>query len=406
VNPDAPSGGLSASVAPPAFDLADAICAGGAARSLAEFRRGAFYKRNGPALEKWIGQIRGGGPSIAPVAGGAERVRLVHWNIEQGKRWDRIVAAALGDPQLRDADLWTLNEVDVGTARAGNRDVARELADALGLYWVYVANFFEFTKGPGADADAPGENAVGLHGIALLSRWPLDRPGAADLPDCFDYFRLPEEKRYGARRVLWATVRHPQGEFTLATAHFEVRNTPARRATQMAGTLASLPEGPCLLAGDWNTHTFRRGSFARSAAEFLRLQRTAREELDRQLVEPWDREPSLPMAERAGFDFRRWNDSVPTARQVLAGVEEMGNLPRAARRAIQTLFRLEARTLRMRLDWIAVRGPWTAAPGGSGCWTRPDMGPEGSLASDHAPIGIDAVWGDPRGAVGAGNRHG
>ena len=289
-----------------------------------------------------------------------------------------------------DADLWTLNEVDLGTARAGNRDVARELADRLGLHWIHASCFYEFTKGPGSDASAPGENAIGLHGIAIFSRWPLDDPGSADLPDCFDYFRLPEEKRYGVRRVLWATVRHPRQPFTLATAHFEVRNLPACRARQMAGALAALPDGPCLFAGDWNTHTFRRGSLLSSAREFVRLQRTSATEIDRQLVEPRDREPSLRMVEQAGFDLGHWNEVAPTALQVLSGVEELGGLPGPVRRGLQGLFRLERRTLRMRLDWIAVRGPWTRVPGVDGAWTETALGPDGAGASDHAPIGIAA----------------
>jgi endonuclease/exonuclease/phosphatase family metal-dependent hydrolase len=389
---DLPPRRVRPDAANPGFPREEAIAAGCAAHSLAEFRRSEFYRRHGSALDEWIRRIRGGDPPQQPSPAPRNRLRLVHWNIEQGKQWDRIVAAAHGDPRLRDADLWTLNEVDLGTARVGNRDVARELAERLGFHWAYVATFFEFTKGPGEDARAPGNNAIGLHGIALLSRWPLDRPGTADLPDCFDYFRLPEEKRYGARRVLWATVRHPRGPFVLATAHFEVRNTPACRARQMEAALAALPDGPCLFAGDWNTHTFRRGSTLRSAAEFLRLKTTRAAEIDRQLVEPWEREPSLPMVERAGFDIRNWNDSVPTARQILSGVEELGRLPTLARRGVQSTFRLERRILRMRLDWIAVRGPWKPAFGEGSAWTRTNLGPEGTLASDHAPIGIDAAW--------------
>lgn len=368
------------------------------AGSLAEFRRSRFYVRHGMALEEWIRRLRGGGPAqeraVEPPDrhGEAEPLRLVHWNIEQGKCWEKILAALDETPRLRGSDLWTLNEVDLGTARAGNRDIARELAERLGLYWIHASCFFEFTKGPGDDRRAPGENRIGLHGIAIFSRWPLENPGTADLTDCFDYFGLPEEKRYGVRRVLWATVRHPRGPFTLATAHFEVRNLPLCRARQMAGSLAALPPGPCLFAGDWNTHTFRRGSFLRSAAEFVRLMRAPAPELDRQLLEPHDREPSLRLVRKAGFDLDSWNEAAPTALQVLSGVEELGGLPGFARKGIGGLFRLERRTLRMRLDWIAVRGPWKPAPGGTSAWTGTELGPEGLLASDHAPIGIEARW--------------
>jgi endonuclease/exonuclease/phosphatase family metal-dependent hydrolase len=395
LKPPASIPGASGDSPLPDFPLEEAIAAGRAAGSMAGFRRSEFYRRHGLSLESWIRRLRAGGPPNPEPPASPDRIRLVHWNIEQGKRWERIAAAASEDPFLGTADLWTLNEVDIGTARAGNRDVARELAERLGLHWVHAACFFEFTKGPGADALAPGENAVGLHGIALFSRWPLDNAGSSDLPDCFDYFTLPEEKRYGVRRVLWATVRHPRRPFTLATAHFEVRNTPSCRARQMAAALAALPAGECLFAGDWNTHTFRRGSVLRSAAEFLRLQRTPAAEIDRQLLDPRDREPALRMVERAGFDLHTWNEAAPTARQVLSGVEELDGLPSFARRAIQNRFRLDRRTLQMRLDWIAVRGDWAPIPGVAAAWTRTCLGPEGVLASDHAPIGIDAAWPRP-----------
>ena len=395
--PALPISGPAPDPSPAPFPIEEAIAASRAADTLGGFRRSGFYRRHGPALEEWLRRLRSGGPAESEQPEGSDRLRLVHWNIEQGKRWDRIVAAAGDTPWLRKADLWTLNEVDLGTARAGNRDVARELAERLGLYWIYASCFFEFTKGTGSDKSVPGENSIGLHGIAIFSRWPLDDPGSADLPDCFDYFRLPEEKRYGVRRVLWATVRHPLQPFTLATAHFEVRNVPACRARQMAGSLAALPDGPCLFAGDWNTHTFRRGSLLRSAAEFVRLQRTPASKIERQLIEPQNLEPSLRMVERAGFEIGAWNEAAPTALQVLSGVEELGGLPGPARRGIQGLFGLERRTLRMRLDWIAVRGPWTPASGGGGAWTGTDLGPDGALASDHAPIGIEALW--PGGAA-------
>lgn len=321
-------------------------------------------------------------------------MRLVQWNIQQGKRWDRLVSAMAGDPQLREADLWTLAEVDCGTVRAGNRDVAAELASVLGMHWVFVATYLEFTKALGEDALLPGENEIGLHGIALFSRWPLANPGSAPLPTIFDYYDLPEEKRYGTRRVLWATVRHPRGDFLVATAHLEVRNTPAARARQMEAALRALPSGPCLFAGDWNTHTFRRGSFLRSASEFLRIQTTSPERMRRDLLRPGDREPLLRAVERSGFDLASWNDETPTALQVLSGVEELAALPEPLRAWLARRFRLHGRTLKMRLDWIAARGGWTPAFGQPpAAWTRADLGPEGLEASDHAPIGIDAGLG-------------
>lgn len=380
----------------PSFDVRLAVAAALSARSVGEFHASAFYGRCGAELDAWIGSIRAGAPREAPAApADPERLRIVHWNIEQGKAWTAIEAALRGDPWLRGADLWTLNEVDWGMARAGNRDVVREVARLLGLHWAYVANFLELGKGPGKDREAPGENEVGMHGIALLSRWPLEDCRSAVLPDIFDTFRFAEERRYGVRRVLWARVAHPRVPFLLATTHLEVRNTPGRRRDQMRAALRALPRGePCWFAGDWNTHTFRRRGFFHSVLEFTRLQRTPAGDLERGLLAPRAREPLLEEVERAGFRLDPWNDGESTARQVLGGVEELRAIPAPLRRRFAERYSLDGRILRMRLDWIAARGPWrpVASMGGGAVRTLMEYGPEGVAASDHAPIGAEAVW--------------
>jgi endonuclease/exonuclease/phosphatase family metal-dependent hydrolase len=378
----------------PPFSLQDALHAGLSAPDRCAFHRTPFYQAHGAAFESWLTTIHSGrSPSNLPLFD-TGRLRLVHWNIEQGKAWDRLTSAIHSNPRLRDADLWTLNEVDVGTARSGNRHVIRDLADRLNLHWVFIPNYLELTKGLGDDRRAPGENSVGLHGIGLLSRWPLVDPESAQLPECFDYFGFPDEKRYGCRRVLWATVRHPRGNFRLATTHLEVRTGPRCRARQMAAALAALPDGPCWFAGDFNTHTFRRGGVIQAVQEFLRLQFTKPEEIDRQVLEAWEREPLFDHLVRGRFSFRPWNDSTPTAHQVLAGVEEMAILPAPVRSWVTRQLKLGERTLGMRLDWIAARGPWTPMTGAPAAWTAADVGPEGVAAADHAPIGIDAAWPD------------
>lgn len=375
---------------PSTFDPAEAVQAGLAAPDRNSLYDSSFYLQHGPTFEDWAKRIRAGEAAETKPSVDPDRLRFVHWNVEQGKAWEAIVAAIENDHRLRDADLWTLNEIDIGMARSGNRNVARDLANQLGLHWVSVPNYFEMTKGPGPDALAPGENEVGLHGSALFSRWPLVNPGSADLPECFDYFDFPEEKRYGCRRLLWATVKHPKGVFTLATTHLEVRASPTCRARQLEAALSALPEGDCLFAGDFNSHTFRRGGLLNVMREFLRLQRTRPEEIDRQLIEAWEREPLFDLLERNRFSYRKWNDASPTVREVLSGVDELSLLPRPVRKWMVKRFSLSGRVLRMRLDWIVARGPWM--PAADKVWTGHDLGPEGLRASDHAPIGVEAVW--------------
>src|SRR5262245_12717435 len=62
----------------------------------------------------------------APPARDPERVRAVHWNIEHGNWYPRVEQAFRSHPELVNPDLVSLNEADLGMARAANRDVASD----------------------------------------------------------------------------------------------------------------------------------------------------------------------------------------------------------------------------------------------------------------------------------------
>ncbi len=66
-------------------------------------------------------------------------------------------------------------------ARSGNRYVARELADRLGMQFAFAVEFVELSLGGEEERAALPPDAVnefGVHGGAILSRFPLERPAA------------------------------------------------------------------------------------------------------------------------------------------------------------------------------------------------------------------------------------
>ena len=154
--------------------------------------------------------LKGMGPSL----------RLVEWNIERGIEFDEIkslltdkqgflakvhseaasnTSAAKVDDQvlnaqmdlLQSADVLVLNEVDWGMKRSDYRAVAKDLADALKMNWAYGVEFVEVDpKVLGTQSfenvtnDAERKELddlfntdktrlLGLHGTAILSRYPL-----------------------------------------------------------------------------------------------------------------------------------------------------------------------------------------------------------------------------------------
>lgn len=252
-------------------------------------------------------------------------VRVGLWNIERGLNFVLIRAAltdtndferladgqsrisgprkALIESQLNDlqsADILVLNEVDMGMKRTEYRDVARELATALQMNYAYGVEFIEvdpiFALGtepvrladPQQDArlqqdlQVDRERYRGLHGTAILSRYPIRSARILRLPMCYDWYgkeakeaaklekgrrwaanrlfkeRIEREVRHGGRMALivdLAVPDSPTGEVTVVATHLENKCTPSCRRKQMAALLANLKEdtNPLVMAGDLNT---------------------------------------------------------------------------------------------------------------------------------------------------------
>src|SRR3982750_4344399 len=94
-------------------------------------------------------------------------IRVLSWNIERGAEY----AAVLGVLLKLDPDILLLQEVDRDCRRTGSRDVARDLAAALGMNWVAAGEFQEI-------GGAAHEGAAG-RGQSIPSNFPI---GDADAP--------------------------------------------------------------------------------------------------------------------------------------------------------------------------------------------------------------------------------
>jgi endonuclease/exonuclease/phosphatase family metal-dependent hydrolase len=264
-------------------------------------------------------------PHRPEVANLGPVVRVGFWNIERGLNFD-LIQAALTDTSeferlagnrkkigaarkvviesqlnnLQNADVLVLNEVDMGMKRTDYRDVARELAAALHMNYAYGAEFVEvdpvFDLGteqvhladPSEDARLQKDLNVdraryrGLHGTAILSRYPIQDARILRLPACYDWYgkeakeaaRLEKGRRWAAHRLfrerIEREIRHggrmalivdlaipesPTGEATIVATHLENKCAPSCRRKQMQALLAGVKEdsNPIVVAGDLNT---------------------------------------------------------------------------------------------------------------------------------------------------------
>ncbi len=284
---------------------------------------------------------RGVRPLFPSTAGLGRFVRVVEWNIERGLEFDAIKAAFTGAPRfarlidstayprgsarrkeilqqvelMGQADVIVLNEVDWGMKRTDYRNVVADLAAALGMNYAYGVEFVEidpialgteqFEELEKADrARIIGETRVdraryrGLHGIAILSRFRLDKvrlepfehqphdwykdelksvtlveAGKRKAGELIFREKVQREVRRGGRTMLTAEIADPAipgGRMTIVATHLEGKTKPVGRRKQLEELLARIRNeaGPVVVAGDMNTST--RDSTPLSAKQMLK----------------------------------------------------------------------------------------------------------------------------------------
>jgi endonuclease/exonuclease/phosphatase family metal-dependent hydrolase len=316
----------------------------------------------------------------------ADRVRVVQWNIEHGNWYEQVERALLTRGELAHADIVTLDEVDLGCARAGNRDVTADLCRALGLHGVWAPLFLESTVGRDDDPRmaAGRDNDEGLFGIAVLSRWPIGEVRVVELPSP-QKLQFDLERMVGRHCALIAEILRPGAPFVAVAAHLEVHRTRVHRAAQARVITEALAreERPIVLAGDFNTHTFDRGLWHSALQGASALMCMPGPALKQRLLRPdrgFARERLFDVLHEAGFRWEPYVDFLPTLLLREDRLEEAQALPGPLRHLARRVLSWAIHRGTLRLDWICGRN-WQSGTG------RTVTGLDGhDLASDHAPI--------------------
>lgn len=270
---------------------------------------------------------RGVKPLVPKTTNLGEFLRVVQWNIERGLEYDAIMSAFTNTAQftklldttyprgsskrklilqqvelMKQADVIVLNEVDWGMKRTDYRNIAADLASALGMNYAYGVEFVEvdpialglekFEELSEKDAaELAREIKVnqklyrGLHGTAILSRsslenvrlqpfehqphdWykeelesvkPLEK-GKRKAGEVVFQEKVRREVRRGGRMMLTAEIvdaRIPGGRMVVVATHLEAKTKPEGRRKQLEELLERIKsvETPVVVAGDMNTST-------------------------------------------------------------------------------------------------------------------------------------------------------
>lgn len=192
-----------------------------------------------------IHQIVGEPSRVSAIADAPREIKVVSWNIERGAEFDRILRTL----QSFDADVLLLQEADMFSRRSARRDVAKELADALGMNWLWAGEFQEIGESSG--------RRPALTGQAVLSRYPIEDPVVIPFAaQAMRRWRLsPLQPRRGGR----ITLRVRTADVLIYNAHLESWGSEKLRRKQLDEIVADQARGasdgiPVLIGGDFNNH--------------------------------------------------------------------------------------------------------------------------------------------------------
>jgi endonuclease/exonuclease/phosphatase family metal-dependent hydrolase len=328
----------------------------------------------------------------------AETISALAWNIERGIQFDGIVEALKNHEQLKDKDLLLLTELDHGMARSGNRFVAPEISQALGLNYAFAPVYIALQKGSGVESEMEGENTLSIHGLGMFSKWPMKNLHAVALPNGKDKM-WGKEKRLGHLRALVADIEHPSGTFRAVTVHLDVHCSREHRRRQMKiilDHLETLDPLPTLIGGDWNTTTFNAQSSTRAILGYWRRVLMGVGNVAKNHFPHPDRyfEKNLfSDFEKREFEYKKFNESgVGTLHYHIESIEKNTNLrdwvPEWCFKFIFWAARRVGGGVSVRLDWFAGKGIELAE--GAKPKTIGDLvTADGAPLSDHDAITLD-----------------
>jgi endonuclease/exonuclease/phosphatase family metal-dependent hydrolase len=358
-------------------------------RSTAELRALPCYREVAEHIRAVLHTVtvsRTGLPACTDLLGGLS-CRVVAWNIERGTQFAGQLEAFRRDSYLRQADVVLLVETDVGMARSGNRDVARTLAEELGFAHAFAPCYLSLVKGSGVEYEVAGANEIGLHGNAILSRYPIRRARAIRLDNGIDKMK-GREKRIGSQAALAAEIELPSGPVNFVSIHLDAHSSQRHRMRQMRQIADALEPGPAVLGGDWNTMTYDTSHALFAIVGFWRRVLMGVDFVIRNHYlhpERWFERPLFRMLERRGFDYREAN--VPgeyTSFYALEDLRAAGSLaewvPGWCFPFMRWALREHEGRCPFKLDWFATRGLRAEAPAVLHGYHH---------LSDHDPIGID-----------------
>ncbi len=295
-------------------------------------------------------------------ATGPGPLKAICWNLERGKNFEAILQTFKTSSSFQNVDLFFLTEVDWGMARSGNRNITAELGKALGYYAYFAPSYFNLTQGHGSERYIEGQNQYGLHGKAILSRYPLQNLKSVGMPNAINKLKS-KEARLGEKRALLGDLNLASEKLTLACAHLDAFSSPKMRRLQLSEVVkACVFESRVLMAGDWNTNSINSTSGATLLKSMIRqiLLPGPKKMIQGHFPYPYRKfdKPLFEMLSRNGFDYESLNEMGVGTFDLFENDQEMGMMvsdqyPRWLIKKVNEVIVRSGGLVSLKLDWFA-----------------------------------------------------
>lgn len=184
---------------------------------------------------------------------------VLAYNILRGFEVDAQLDMITSGVDFPVPDVLLLSEVDRGCQRTEFRNIARDYAERLGYYYVYVTEFVELPSDRGDTG--PYDPPLCEHGNAIVSRYPLGNVRQIRHAENRSWYTPPEEPdpdepRLGGRIAIAADARIGSALLRLYVLHLESTLSVLDIRNAQAEEIAADSEGvpyPVIAGGDLNT---------------------------------------------------------------------------------------------------------------------------------------------------------
>ena len=179
-------------------------------------------------------------------------LKFVDWNIDRGLKLPALVEFLAST----DADVFTLQEVDINAHRTHRLNIAREIARRLRLNYVFGREFIELAQGTKANPAYQGQ--------ATLSRWRISNARIIHFRQQSDFWKprwfkpnlAQVQERLGGRIALAVEINIAGVSILCYNLHLESRGDDRLRLAQLDDVLRDAAgygsAMPIVLAGDLN----------------------------------------------------------------------------------------------------------------------------------------------------------